>query len=127
MEKTYNKFYYQGTFRTQCLDVGPLTMIQFDRSVESVKTFINDPVFLKTKKIISEGCGDSNLVGPAVREAFHYYLPDIDFDPMEALELSRYYDYRSQGEETVVIAVSVSGGIPRTNECLTRANHHGLI
>ncbi len=125
-EKAYNKFYYQGTFRTQCLDIDALTMIQFDRSVESVKSFICDPVFLKTKKIIPEGCGDSNLVGPAVKKAFDRYLPDIDFEPMEALDLSRYYDYNGQGEETVVIAVSVSGRIFRTNECLTRANHHGM-
>ena len=126
MARTYRKVYYQNSFRTQCLDVDTLTMEQFDRSVESVKTFINDPVFLKTKKIIAEGCGDSNLVGPAVKGAFNYYLPDIDFDPMEALELSRYYDYSDQGEETVIIAASVSGKIHRTNECLSRGNKHGF-
>lgn len=126
MERVYRKVYYHNSFRAQCLDVDPLTMIQFDRAVESVKTFINDPVFLKTKKIIAEGCGDSNLVGPAVKGAFNYYLPDIDFDPMQALDLSRYYDYSDQGEEVVVIAASVSGGIYRTNECLTRANNNGL-
>lgn len=126
MERVYRKVYYHNSFRAQCLDVDPLTLDQFDRSVASVKTFINDPVFKKTKKIIAEGCGDSNLVGPAVKGAFNYYLPDIDFDPMEALELSRYYDYSDQGEEVVIIAASVSGGIYRTNECLARGNKHGM-
>ena len=126
MQRTYRKVYYQNSFRTQCLDVDPLTMVQFDRSVESVKKFINDPVFLKVKKIIAEGCGDSNLIGPAMKGAFSYYLPEIDFDPMEALDLSRYYDYSDQNEETLIIACSVSGGIYRTNECLSRGNKHGF-
>ena len=51
MQRTYRKVYYQNSFRTQCLDVDPLTMVQFDRSVESVKKFINHPVFLKVKMI----------------------------------------------------------------------------
>ena len=124
MNRTYRKVYYTNTFRMQCYDVDPLTMVQFDRAVENVKKIVKNTEIQQVTKIIATGCGDSNLVGPAVKEAFDYYLPEIDFRGMQALELSRYYDYSTMTETTAVIAASVSGKIPRTNECLKRANKH---
>ena len=44
-EKYYRKFYFQDSFYNQCMDVDPLTMVQFDQSVEQVKKIINEPIF----------------------------------------------------------------------------------
>ena len=128
MAKTYLKKYYSNTFRLQCLDVDPLTMDQFDRSVESVgKILEKDPAFLTSKHIIGTGCGDSILATAVCRDACAYYLPDVTFEAIVALELSRFYNMEACDKNTIIVAASVSGGINRTNECLARGNKNGLV
>jgi hypothetical protein len=60
-EKYYRKFYFQDSFYAQCMDVEPLTMIQFDRAVAEVKKIIDNPIFRTCRHIIGTGCGDSNI------------------------------------------------------------------
>lgn len=125
-EKYYRKFYFQDSFHAQCMDVDPLTMEQFDRSVESVKKIIDLPVFKTAKHVIGTGCGDSNVAAFAVKEAFAYYLPDVEYEGVEAIELSRHYDYPEDGSDTIALFISVSGGIYRTIEALLQCKKHGI-
>ena len=126
MARTYLKKYYSNTFRLQCLDVDPLTMEQFDRSVESVKKIIDtDPAFLTSKHIIGTGCGDSILATAVCKDACAFYLPDVHFEAIEALELSRFYNMEASEKDTILVAASVTGGINRTNETLQRGNKYG--
>ena len=125
-ERYYRKFYFQDSFHAQCVDVDPLTMIQFDRSVENVRKIINHPVFKETNHIFGTGCGDSNIAAFAVKEAFEYYLPDVEYEAVEAIELSRHYEYEENGDKTLALFISVSGGIYRTIEALRQCKCHGI-
>ncbi len=125
-ERYYRKFYFQDSFYAQCVDVNPLSMIQFDRSVEGVKKIIDDPAFKTVRHIIGTGCGDSNIAAFAVKEAFEHYLPDVEYEGVEAIELSRHYPYEEDGSKTMALFISVSGRIYRTIEALEQCKKHGI-
>lgn len=120
-----NKENFYNTFRTQCLDVEQLSMDQFDRSLESVKTFIPYEKLLNVKRIIATGCGDSYLAACEMKEAFNYYLPNILYETPSAIDAARYVDLDTKN--TMVIAVSVSGGASRISEILQRAKHNNCL
>lgn len=125
-ERSYRKFYFQDSFHAQCADVDKLTMVQFDRSVESVSGLMRLPVFKTAKHVIGTGCGDSNLAAFAVKGAFEHYLPEVEYEAVEAIELARHYDYEGEGPGTVALFISVSGGIFRTIEALEQCKRHGI-
>ncbi len=125
-ENYYRKFYFQDSFRAQCVDVNPLTMEQFDRSAEQVKKIMGQPAFLRARHVIGCGCGDSNIAAFAVKDAFAHYLPEVDYEGVEAIELSRHYEYEKDGSDTLAIFISVSGSINRTNEALRQCARHGI-
>ncbi|MCC8103286.1 MAG: SIS domain-containing protein [Clostridiales bacterium] len=126
-EKYYRRFYFQDSFFAQCTDVDPLTMDQFDRAANNVKEIIGNPIFRTATHIIGTGCGDSNIAAFAVKEAFAYYLPDVKYEAVEAIELSRHYDYEEDGSEAIALFISVSGRIFRTIEALRQCKRHGII
>lgn len=123
-EKYYRKFYFQDSFHAQCEDIDPLTMIQFDRSAEQVGKIITQPIFRKTRHIIGCGCGDSNIAAFAVKEAFAHYLPDVTYEAVEAIELSRHYNYGDLEPDTVALFISVSGEVLRTIEAMEQCKRH---
>lgn len=125
-ESYYRKFYFQDSFHAQCRDVDPLTMIQFDRSLEAVRKLMREPVLKEAKHVIGTGCGDSNIAAFAVKEAFAHYLPDVEYEAVEAIELSRHYAFPADGSDTVVLLISVSGRIFRTVEALRQCKRHGI-
>lgn len=125
-EKYYKKFYFQDSFYAQCMDVDPLTMIQFDRSVEGVRKLMEEPILKTAKHVIGTGCGDSNVAAFVVRSAFAHYLPDVEYEAVEAIELSRHYDFEEDCSETMGLFISVSGGIYRTIEALEQCKRHGV-
>jgi len=125
-DKYYRRFYFQDSFYVQCQDIDSLSLIQFDRSVEQVKKIICHPVFKRAKKIIAAGCGDSNISSFAVKGAFEYYLPDVEYKGVEAIELSRHYDFEENESDTVALFVSKSGYVLRTIEALEQCRRHGV-
>lgn len=122
----YRKFYFQDSFYAQCRDVGPLTMIQFRRSLEAVKKIMHEPALKDVKHVIATGCGDSNIAAFAVKEAFAHYLPDVEYEAVEAIELSRHYIFPEDGSKTTALFISVSGRIFRTIEALRQCKAHGI-
>ena len=122
----YRKFYFQDSFYAQCRDVDPLTMIQFRRSLEAVKKIMHEPALKDVKHVIATGCGDSNIAAFAVKEAFAHYLPDVEYEAVEAIELSRHYIFPEDGSKTTALFISVSGRIFRTIEALRQCKAHGI-
>lgn len=125
-ENHYRKFYFQDSFYAQCMDVDPLTMDQFDRSAAKVKQIIANPVFKTCTHVIGCGCGDSNVAAFSVKDAFEYYLPDVEYEGVEAIELSRHYEYPADGSDTVALFISYSGGVIRTLEAMKQCQRHGV-
>lgn len=125
-EKYYRKFYFQDSFYAQCMNVDPLTMDQFERSVASVKKIIDLPIFKTCKHVIGTGCGDSNIAAFSVKEAFEHYLPDVEYEGVEAVELSRHYDYSEDGSDTIALYISYSGGVLRSLEAMEQCKRHGI-
>jgi glucosamine--fructose-6-phosphate aminotransferase (isomerizing) len=74
-------------------------------------------------RIYLVGCGDSYFCGVGSELAFKQWS-GLDCRAMEALEFSRYeVDYAPKG--TWVVAVSNSGRVARTVECVTRSKARG--
>ena len=95
-EKYYRKFYFQDSFHAQCMDVEPLSLVQIDRAAEAVRKVIDAPAFKNVKHILASGCGDSNLAAFAIKGAFEHYVPEVEYEAVEAIELSRHYDYEER-------------------------------
>ena len=70
------------------------------------------------------GCGDSHYCGIAARLAVEAYT-GVPTEPLQALEFSRYA-IRTAPEDALVVAVSNSGEVARTVECLSFARQKGL-
>ena len=123
----YDKYHYRGCLRQQCVNTGPLTMPQFDESAKAARELVKDPRLKNVKKIFAAGCGDSNIVSYAIRGAFDKYLPDVDFEPVEAIELSQFrFEGEGMFENTLGILTSVSGKIHRTIESVRACKKHGI-
>lgn len=125
-ENYYRKFYFQDSFHAQCVDVDPLTMEQFDRAAAQVHSVLKHEAVQKAKRVIATGCGDSNLVAFVLKEAFAKYLPEVEYEAVEAIELSRHYDYPEDCSDTIALFISVSGGIFRTIEAMRQCKRHGI-
>lgn len=75
-------------------------------------------------RIYLVGCGDSHYCGLAARLAIEEYT-GIPVEPLQALEFSRYA-VRTAPKDSLVVAVSNSGEVARTVECLKFARQKGL-
>lgn len=75
-------------------------------------------------RIYLVGCGDSHYCGLAARYAIEHWT-GVPTEPLEALEFSRYA-IRSAPDDALVVAVSNSGEVARTIECLQFADQRGL-
>ena len=122
-----DKIYFDNGLRRQCLNVQPLSMEQFDRSVESFQKLLSTGELCNVKRIIATGCGDSYLAAAEAKEAFARYLPDVEYEAPTAMEAGRYLELAEKEPETVVVGISVSGGTARVTEVLERGKKHGCI
>lgn len=120
-----NKIYFNNGLRMQCLDVESLSMVQFDRSVESFAGLLPVEKIKNAKRIIATGCGDSYLAAVEARGAFARYLPDVAYETPTGIEAGRYVEISEQEPDTIVVAISVSGGPARVSEVLLRGNARG--
>lgn len=116
---------FNNSFRMQCMDVSPLSMVQFDRSAQSFAGLLPQACVQKVKRIIATGCGDSYLAAVEAKEAFARYLPDVAFETPTAIEAGRYVALAAHEPDTLIVAISVSGAPSRITEILARGNHHG--
>lgn len=120
----YKKYFNNG-LRMQCLDVESLSMVQFDRSVASFAGLLPAEKIRNAKRIIATGCGDSYLAAAEARGAFARYLPDVEYETPTGIETGRYIEIAEQEPDTILVAISVSGGPARVSEALLRGNAHG--
>lgn len=116
-----------NTFRLQCMDLRTLSMIQFDRSVQSAAQLLKEIDPEKINRIVASGCGDSFLAAAAAKDCFARYLPGIRYEACPGIEAGRYIRYSDNEDRTLVVAISNSGGPARIAEILARANYHGCI
>lgn len=120
-----NKIYFNNGMRMQCLDVQTLSMIQFGRSVASFTGLLPEEKIKNAKRIIATGCGDSYLAAVEAKNAFARYLPDVEYETPSGIEAGRYLHMEDSEPDTIVVAISVSGGPARVTEVLERGNKHG--
>lgn len=100
----------------------PLLLEQSLRSlVDTVSSELDGPA---PTKIFFVGCGDSYFCGVALR----YYAERLTGLPVEALESMEFsrYGVHTAPEGSLVVAVSNSGEVARTVECLKFARERGL-
>lgn len=116
-----------NTARLQCVDIETLSMIQFDRSVASLQALLETGGLDKVRRVIATGCGDSFLAAVAAKAAFEKYLQGMEYVTPSAIDAGRYCDLACKDGETLLIAVSVSGGAVRLQEILQRGQHHGCL
>ncbi len=77
------------------------------------------------QKVYLVGCGDSWYCGMAVRLAFESWA-GIPTEALQAMEFSRYMVHHAP-PDSLVLAVSNSGRVARTLECVLQANRCGLV
>ena len=132
----YNKFYFQDSFHAQCMDLDPLTMDQFERSEKSLrmlskecssmKKALGKDILLEADHVIFCGCGDSYVAARAAGPFFRHYLPDVSFEAVEGIELSRHYSFEGDLSKTLAVFISYSGTSLRTIEALRKCKKNGV-
>lgn len=118
---------YFNNFRLQCLDVETLSMIQFDRSVASLKALGLEKELAGVNRIIATGCGDSYLAAISASGAFAHFLPQVNYEAPYAIDFTRFEPFKEAQPKTLVIGISVSGGPSRVVEVLKRGNKYGCL
>jgi len=90
---------------------------------DSIRSALSREACLAIQRLFVTGCGDSHHAALATEWAFEE-LASLPCEPMTALQFARYaVPYIPAG--SVVIGVSVSGGVSRTAEGLNLANQVG--
>ncbi|MGI9952368.1 SIS domain-containing protein [Moorellaceae bacterium AZ2] len=90
---------------------------------QQIDKILEVPDWVRPEKIYIVGCGDSFYAGLACQQVFARYT-GVETQVWQALEFSRYI-YSSVNPRSVVLAVSNSGEVARTVECVVRANRQG--
>lgn len=117
---------FYTSFRLQCLDVKELSLIQFDRSLATLKSLGADEHLKKVDRIIATGCGDSHLAAASAAGAFEYFVPEIAYEAPTAMDFTRFMPMKEE-PNTLVIGISVSGSPSRVVETLERAKKYGCL
>jgi len=128
-----NKQYYENTIGLQISDLSQLVDVQTEKCFDRNKltALMDSQTYKRLKRVIITGCGDSFSAAGAMLPAFklHSGLKYVSVpDPME---YCRYYDKQEvtkgfSDDETLVVAVSASGGSDRIVEILSKANGMGV-
>lgn len=120
---------HDNEIRRQCMDIIHLALPQFDASAVSFSALIPDTELMKIKRVIVTGCGDSYLAAVEAAGAFKKYLHGTGcvMEYGRAIDVARYWPLHQSGPETMIVAVSASGGPARITEILGRGNKYGCI
>ena len=62
------------------MDLKTLSIIQFDRSVQSVAQLLKKTDPLKINRIVASGCGDSLLAAAEAKDCFARSLPEVRYE-----------------------------------------------
>lgn len=128
-----DKQYYYNTIGSQIEDLSVLAPIQAERCFDRTRlgALMDKSAFRRVKRVIITGCGDSYSAAGAMLPAFRLHSGLALVSVPDPMEFCRYYKKKevNQGcadDETLVIAVSASGGSARIVEILTKANQMGV-
>jgi glutamine---fructose-6-phosphate transaminase (isomerizing) len=120
--------YTKIDLKTQNMLAGITAQVTFVRdSPKAIYEDIKNRLQLKSapSKVYLVGCGDSWYCGMATRFAFEEWS-EIPTEAMQALEFSRY-GVKFAPKDSMVVAISNSGRVSRTIECIVKANQKGFI
>lgn len=119
--------YNVKTLRELCKDIADVAEPQFDFAYETFKNLIPIETLMKVNRIIVTGCGDSYIAAAEAKVAFDTYLSGTDCTMLapRIIEASRYLPLEDQEPNTLLVAVSASGGPARVTEVLKRGKKHG--
>lgn len=120
---------FDNALRQQCMSLPELCDSQMEGVREGLKA-IPVEVLKKVRRILITGCGDSYVAAMAAIPAFQKFGGRFGntFTCDKAIDVCRFQDFEHiRGENTMVIAVSCSGGPARIQEALLRANHYGCV
>lgn len=78
----------------------------------------------KIGRVIITGSGDSYYIGLCARLFFEELCPTCSIEVLSSMEFSKYGLHKADGK-TAVIAISISGNVLRTIECVEQAQHNG--
>lgn len=115
--------------RELCKNVANVAEPQFDFASNAFQTLIPADVLKRVDRIIISGCGDSYLAAAEATGAFQKYLAGTGCK-MEApriIEATRFVPIADREPNTMVVAISASGGPSRVLELVERGNKHGCI
>lgn len=121
--------YMVKTLRELCMNIENIAEPQFDFAYKTFANLIPVECLKMVKKIIVTGCGDSYIAAAEAKAAFDKYLAGTDCKmlALRIVEASRYFELGDNEPDTMVVAVSVSGGPARISEVLMRGRKHGCI
>lgn len=100
-------------------------LIKTVQSVDSsMQACCDDLRSRKVRHIVITGSGDSFYIGLAVRHFFQNMCPSCEIEVPSSLDFAKYRLHRVH-DQTAVIAISISGNVVRTIECVERAQKSG--
>lgn len=128
-----NKQHYYNTIGLQIEDLRTLVDVQTEMCFDRAKlgALLDASTVKGLKRVIITGCGDSFSAAGAMKPAFRLHSGLKLVSVPDPMEFCRYYSKEAINKgcldsETLVIAVSASGGSARIVEILTKANDMGV-
>lgn len=128
-----NKQNYYNTIGLQIEDLPALVDTQTDTcfNPENLEALMEPSIVKSLKRVIITGCGDSFSAAGAMKPAFRLHSGLKQVSVPDPMEFCRYYTKEEVNKgcldsETLVIAVSASGGSARIVEILEKANKMGV-
>ncbi len=117
---------FDNALKGQCLDIPVLGEVQFKNIKANLDSCIAEDAAKGLTEIILTGCGDSYIAAEIAAEVFNHYLKGTGCKTraVKCIEASRLVKL-DNGNKTLVVAVSASGGPARIEETLERAKKHG--
>lgn len=95
------------------------------QSVEySMQACCEDLKTRRVRHVVITGSGDSFYIGLAVRHFFQSMCPDCEIEVASSLDFAKFRLHRVHAQ-SAVIAISISGNVVRTIECVEKAQKNG--
>ena len=128
-----DKKYYYNTITSQIEELEELADVQTEKcfDTEKLAALLPEDTYLGLKRVVLTGCGDSYSACGAMLQAFKT-LSGLELavvpDPMEFTRFYTEWDTKlgNGDDQTLVVAVSASGGSDRIVEILEKGNRMGV-
>lgn len=118
---------FNNQLRRQCMDIPNLARAQVDGALMGIEENIPEDVMSKVRNVIVTGCGDSYMASVVAIPVFRHYAGRFgnQFSSMRAIDAARFLDMgKLDAYDTMIAAVSCSGGPARIKEILQRGNYY---